>query len=195
MTHRARTADSRDDFETPPEVFDKLSARAGGFDLDVFASHENHLCPLYMAGTGSADPFLQTPWHEGWYHESEPDYVPPRNAFANPPYLRAAEALQKASEQRIEVYSLVPSAPATAHWFQNVWGLADDEHGASEVWFVKGRINFLIDGKRPTDEEGRETSGNHDSAIVIHRPWRRGPPLVAVWDWKADRLTYMRGNR
>ena len=58
--------DERQDYETPPEVFEPLAAEFGGFDVDVAASASNAKCArFYTPGQDS----LQQPW-EGVLDES-----------------------------------------------------------------------------------------------------------------------------
>ena len=111
-------------WETPQHIVDQL----GVFDLDVAATQETAKAPRFFT---KEDDALKQKW-EG-------------RIWLNPPYGRQIPLfLQKAYEESLkdycdEVCVLIPSRTDT-RWFHQFAPL-------SEVFFIKGRIKFLRDGK------------------------------------------------
>ena len=127
--------------ETPQEFFDKLDAEFN-FTVDVCASDSNAKCTRYY--TKEKDGLSQT-----WAGR----------CFMNPPYGRAiAKWMKKAYESRETaevVVCLVPARTDTRWWH-------DYAMKASEIRLIKGRLQFLKDGK-PIG------SAPFPSAVVVFR--------------------------
>lgn len=155
-------ADSKDFFETPPDVFKEVSEAFGGFDLDTASSDANHLCDRYYTKEQNG---LVLPWDgKRWWD--------------NPPYSEKEAFLRKAWEEYKaghEGVILLPSSQETG-WFREyithprLWRL---------VW--PRRIQYLIDGKRPTrlNKAGKVvTSGNVGGSVLVHFGKGEPPPLA-----------------
>lgn len=135
-------AGRRDDWETPPRVFERIAERFGPFALDAAALPCNaKVAPFYTPD----DDGLILPWLNP--------------TFCNPPYGRALPAwLKKAIREQargITSVLLLPSNTDTA-WFHDLVL----PYAALE--FVRGRINFV-------GSPSRNTKG---SIIAVYRPER-----------------------
>ncbi len=135
----------RDEWRTPRFVFDYM-ARRFAFDVDLAATANNALCPVYITKQENA---LGQDWVEcgacGWL---------------NPPYSRIDPFLIKAREQAGRGFTTVVLMPAPN---------GEDRYGkhvfdvASEVLFITGRIAHL----RPN---GSPVSGSRfGSCIAVYR--------------------------
>lgn len=165
MTDRAYMPQAqRTDWQTPPELFDKLTAEFGPFDLDPCGhplSYVSQHCGTYYAKDG-----LDKPWFG--------------RVFVNPPYGRELGkwvAKCYADAHRPDVVHVVALLPVRTdvRWWQNyvvtslhysgyvgstrlpIWEV---ESGAHEVRFLKGRLKFV----------GAKASAPFPSAIVV---WRK----------------------
>ena len=167
MVFRTRTENSKDHFETPPEIWNPLNDRFH-FTVDAAASEENALCPVYFTQENSALEALV------W---GTPDDV----VWLNPPYKNISPWLKKAYEQLCTVVCLIPVATATRHWWEYVFPKA------AEIIFIVPRVQFLLYGERPKNlnKEGKLiiSSNNHDSAVVIYRP-DFTTFTASVWNYK-----------
>lgn len=149
----------KDRWRTPPDLFLRLSATYGPFDVDAAAEEHNALCALWL-GEGSviADDALG----EGvrWVNGT-PQLT---RAFCNPPYSRAREFVAKANEQaRLGIARTTLLLPATTDvwwWHAHVWS---SEHRrfrpGVEVEFLK-RVKFL----RP---DGSAAGGPTFGSVVV----------------------------
>lgn len=159
MKPPARPNKGRNDWETPPWLFDRLHEEFR-FDVDAAAQDHNAKLPTYW--TPETDGLRQS-----WAG---------RRVFCNPPYLggRKVHWVAKAAEEaRIaggcEVAVLVIPADTESFWWHDVV-MAE----AHEIRFVRRRIHFLLGGKRVP--HGRPV---FNSAVVIFRAGRRVGPLLA----------------
>ena len=121
------------EWETPPDIFAACDA-IWHFDLDVAASHENHLCDEYFT---IEDDGLSQSWegHRGW---------------CNPPYGRSGNNsigrwIEKAAKESMKpdtmVVCLVPARTDT-HYFAD-WVFPY----AAEVSYLRGRVKYRLHGK------------------------------------------------
>jgi phage N-6-adenine-methyltransferase len=110
-----------DDWATPQDYFDTVSAEHGPFDLDVCASESNAKAPRYFTRetNGLAQPWVGTVW-------------------MNPPYGREiGEWVHKAHASSLtgaKVVCLVPARTDTAWWHE--WAMKGD------ITFIRGRLKF-----------------------------------------------------
>ena len=116
-----RSTSYRDDWQTPPELFQWCSNRYGPFDVDLCASDTNHLLPNYFTKERSA---LVQP--SEW-----PDRI-----FVNPPYgdLGSWVTHFRACGHR-KICAVLPASTSSS-WFEHVWA-------AHEVIFLIGRVAFV----------------------------------------------------
>jgi phage N-6-adenine-methyltransferase len=137
------------EWETPPELFDRLN-KAFGFTLDVCATQGNAKCERYFT---IEDNGLEQPW-EG-------------RCWMNPPYGRDIKLwVQKASESARTngclVVGLIPARTDTLWWRVWVQGTIP-----ADVCFIPGRVPFV----NPS-HQGR-TRAPYPSAIAVWwpKPW------------------------
>jgi phage N-6-adenine-methyltransferase len=121
----------KDDWQTPPEIFDPLNAEFG-FTLDVAANKDNAKCGLWL-GPGS------------WLALDALTYRWPKNhtCWMNPPYSRGLQGqfIAKAAEARhrgIETVALLPARTDTRTFHEHIY-----QREGVEVRFLKGRIKFV----------------------------------------------------
>src|SRR5262249_6280579 len=110
-----------EEWPTPKETFEQLSAEFGGFDLDPCCTPENALCPTFYT---KEDDGLAKPWFG--------------RVFVNPPYGRTiglwmAKALEEAQRGCL-VVCLVPARTDTRWWHQYA--------KRGEYRFLEGRLRF-----------------------------------------------------
>lgn len=114
---------STSDHRTPSDLFMRLSDEVGGFDLDVAASDENHLCDEYYTMENNG---LFNLW-EG-------------KVWCNPPYNNIQQWVNKARAEvtvgRASVVWMLVPAHTSTQWFQSAF-LA-----ANELRFIIGRLDF-----------------------------------------------------
>jgi phage N-6-adenine-methyltransferase len=139
----------KDDWATPPEVFDPLNAEFR-FDLDAAALSHNAKCLRYLGpdhvALGWRDA-LRVYWHRL-------DGV--SSVWVNPPYSRGLQGrfIQKAAEapglasadgKRLRVAMLLPARTDTQAFHAWVW---DRHRNEPHPWvgslrFLKGRVRFV----------------------------------------------------
>lgn len=159
-------ANYKDRWETPPELFAALD-REFRFVLDAAASKENALCRTYITKEGDS---LATDWGS-----IVRDRTPGGAIWLNPPYGRGIgcwvrQAFETA-EDGATVVCLLPANTDTRWFHDYVLGkrlspLGEKARtlGADEIRWLSGRVQFLIDGEKPTG------SGNPGgSVIAIYR--------------------------
>jgi len=125
----ARTKKSKDDWETPDYFYNQLD-EIFKFDLDPCANAKNTKCDLYFS---KEDDGLSKHWAG-------------HTVFVNPPFSNIAEWVKKCYEEGqrygTTVVMIIPSRTDTKYWHDYVMR-------AKEIWFCKGRVNFLRDGVKP----------------------------------------------
>lgn len=148
-----------DDWATPQDLFDKLSAELGPFELDACASVSNTKCDYFYT---TEDDSLG----RGWRYASVPDRSPYSIAsytaqlfhkvWMNPPYGRGIGAwIKKAYEESQKgclVVCLLPARTDTA-WYH-------DYCTKGEIRFLRGRLKF----------GGHKNSAPFPSMVVIFHP-------------------------
>ncbi len=151
-----------DVWSTPPKFFRWLERELEvEFDLDPCANPENRKCERFFT---EKDNGLIQPWHAN-------------AVFVNPPYSDVRKWIEK-SIQEIErgnantIAMLIPARTDTTYWHDLI-----GVH-ASEVWLLRGRIQFLAPGAVV------KSCATFPSAAVVFKT-RRGNELVYKHkDWK-----------
>lgn len=148
----------KDDWRTPPELYNRLCAEFH-FALDAACESHNQLAPTGIRADLGEDALLQD-----WRSAGGP-------VWCNPPYSRIRPWLEQAIRCASvhPVVLLVPADTSTRWWLECV------AHTASEVRFLVGRVKFLLpDGSR---HDTKRCGGGltTPSAIVVYRP-AGGPP-------------------
>lgn len=120
-----------DDWATPQDLFDKLNAEHGPFELDVCASKENKKCTLYL-GLDHEEVF----WRDGlavdWKWSK---------CWMNPPYGREiGKWVKKAYEESLKgclVVALLPARTDTRWFHDYIYN-----KGNVAVSYLRGRVKF-----------------------------------------------------
>jgi len=115
-------------WETPPEVFDPLNDEFG-FTLDPCAQDSTAKCDRYFT-------INENGLHQDWGGET---------VFCNPPYGNhlkkwIAKCYLESQKENTVCVMLIPSRTDTAYFHDII------KPYASEVRFLRGRIEFLLDG-------------------------------------------------
>jgi|JI10StandDraft_1071094.scaffolds.fasta_scaffold114592_2 DNA (cytosine-5)-methyltransferase 1 len=143
-------ADARDEWRTPPFVFD-FWARRFRFDVDLAATPENALCAYYVMQENDA---LSYDWAGIW-----------KCGWLNPPYSNLEPWLEKARAEAARGFTtvaLLPVANGQLFYGRQLFGVA------SEVWFISGRLAFL-------DSAGKPRAGNTAGSLVaVYRAYDLG---------------------
>ena len=116
---RALLTSSKQDWETPQELFDELN-KEFGFTVDVCANDKNHKCKKYY-----------TELSDGLWYSWENEVV-----WCNPPYNNATEWIKKAvNTYHCLTIMLIPARTDT-RWFHEYI------YNKYEIRFIKGRLKF-----------------------------------------------------
>lgn len=117
-----------DEWGTPPELIAALNLKAD--TLDVCASAENHKFPQYWT---KEDDCLEKDWpREQW-------------CWMNPPFSKALRFFEKAAKEAAKGSKVIAIYKAS-NLEAKVWQEVIFPH-ASAILFIKGRTNYVIDGK------------------------------------------------
>jgi len=151
-----------DEWETPPELFDKLD-KEFGFEVDLCANHENTKCGMF---TSDVTQFVETDGQVirvmDWY-------------WMNPPYSRGnidkcMKAAWDLAQMGKTVVCLVRCDPS-AKWFQKYV-----DGCATEVRLLKHRVKFV----------GAPSAYNFPCCVVVYEENVEGPTEYKLWSWKDD---------
>ncbi len=140
---------NKDEWETPPEIFDPLDAEFD-FDLDPCATKENRKCQMYFTMQDNA---LNQVWAGNY-----------SSAYINPPYSQLKKWIAKAAyeaQQEMTCVMLIPSRTDTKAWHRYIYDATKWRFRPGvEVRFLPGRVKFV----------GGEHCAPFPSCIVIFRP-------------------------
>jgi site-specific DNA-methyltransferase (adenine-specific) len=169
---KGRTADTRDDWETPPYFFQLLDDEFH-FTLDPCASDQNHKCPRYYT---EQDDGLSKSWAG-------------ETVFVNPPFNQKEPWLKKCYLESMQpnttVVLLVPAAPDSDVWHKYVMGERTDE-----IRLCMGRVNFIWPVLL---EDGKKRNGSKfPLAVVVFRARRQPYLKVTSFAHKHLRPTKLR---
>lgn len=158
-----------DDWQTPPDLMGVLD-KEFTFNLEVCASQDNRALPHvpYMGRDNGLNALVHCWGIPG---------TPPR-VYCNPPYSQLPAFITAGCTNALYlpalVVMLIPAYTDTAVWHEVI------NKAAMEVRFLKGRLAFLMNGKK-------QTTARFPSAIVVfgggHPPTGR-TPQYGLWDWK-----------
>lgn len=163
-------------WETPPDVFAKLNADFGPFDVDLTADSQRALCEAWF-GPGEAS-YAHDAITAAWHTYG-------RRGYSNPPYgAFVAQMLAKAKAEAsrgFETTLLLPMRVTRAF-------RAHVLNGAAELWFCDRRITFWENGApRINPRTGKPDSALFDSIVVRYVPGIAGPLQVGVWTVPQER--------
>jgi phage N-6-adenine-methyltransferase len=129
----------KDDWATPPEVFDPLNAEFG-FWLDGAANASNHKLPYWWGPGGLVYDALTV---KNWRLTGGPIWI-------NPPYSRGLQGrfIAKAACEALEgatVVMLLPARTDTRAFHNCIWDRKQHKPHSwvREVRFLKGRVRFV----------------------------------------------------
>ena len=151
MNNKLMFSSDKTYWETPKNLFDTLNEEFH-FTLDAAASDANHKCPRYF--TEEQDGLLQD-----WGGET---------VFCNPPYGRKETGLwtKKCYEESCKpgttVVLLIPARTDRASFHDYIIGKA-------ELRFLRGRLQFEINGEPVLDRNGKPMNAPFPSMIAIYR--------------------------
>lgn len=117
------------EWATPQDLFDRLAAEFGPFDVDVCATPDNAKVARFFTKEqdGLAQPWVGRCW-------------------MNPPYGREighwVKKARESADAGATVVCLLPARTDTAWWHDNIQGRA-------EVRFLRGRVHFNGTGPAP----------------------------------------------
>jgi len=139
MNKKGMFTSNSHEWETPPNVFDKLNAEYQ-FTLDPAADDNNKKCDIYF--TKKEDGLKQS-----WKHYT---------VFCNPPYGREiGKWVKKAYEESKNgntIVILIPARTDTSYWHDYIFNKADI------IYFIKGRLKF----------SGSKVGAPFPSAIIVY---------------------------
>lgn len=133
MNRDALFSTGKDDWETPPALFNALHAEFG-FTLDLAANAANAKCARWIGPGGIAPDLLA---YEIADHEV---------CWMNPPYSRIqSEFIAVAALTRATVVALLPARTDTRAFHGHIWN--QRKHAphlwVKEVRFLRGRLKFV----------------------------------------------------
>lgn len=146
----------KDDWQTPPELFDELNAEFN-FAVDVAANETNHQCPLWFGPGGLAPDALAL---KDWRVDEAP-----RAYWCNPPYSRGLQKrfIEKAAIEQthgVTTVMLLPARTDTQVFHREIWNRFEHRPRTNrEVRFLKGRLKFV----------GAKDAAPFPSMIVVFR--------------------------
>ena len=144
----------KDDWGTPPEVFNPLHAEFG-FDIDAAANESNTRMHDWFGPGSSVEDALAVEW--AGYGAS---------FWCNPPYSRGLQAkfIAKAAEESlrgVQTVMLLPARTDTKVFHAHIWDRERHQpYDGIEVRFLKGRIKF----------KGAKHGAPFPSMVVVFRP-------------------------
>lgn len=173
-----KRSSKREDWRTPPWLFEMLDDEFGGFELDAAAQSKNALCPRFIAPRTDG---LHVDWRDPRIYSIRPDIVAAvragemdisilrpsaKRVYVNPPWSRKKPigpwirkmVVQSKTRGQLVVAN-VPANTDVAWWHDYVLPYAD------EIRMVKGRIKY---GDPDTGEESQ--GAPMGTAVLVYRP-------------------------
>lgn len=170
----------KDEMRTPPWLFELLSEKQGGFNVDIATNKTNSLCKeFYWCNEANPLGFLNPDVH----------LVKGDNAYGNPPYSKGkiapfiSKARYEASANGATITMLLPVDFSTNWWD---WMML-----ANEWWRIPFRVHFYgIDGKP------MKGSPWFDSIIAVFKPVHLAyQPYVRTLEIPEDVMQSIRKRR
>ena len=153
--NQALLSSGQDLWETPQKFFDELNEEFH-FTLDACATPENAKCEKYFTEEDNA---LVQDWSGNV-------------VFCNPPYSRKGgqdlfvkKAFEESQKPNTTVVMLLPARTDTESFHRYIWGGTQK----NEIRFIKGRLNFELNGKPLLAKNGKPSPAPFPSMIVIFR--------------------------
>jgi len=123
-SRRHRPERSRQDWETPRQLYDRIAALVGDFDVDAAASYANHKCDRY--------------WTVSDFGLAQD--VTGLRVFCNPPFCEVGRWAARAAETRADarLWCLVCTPKTDQAWWH--------EHRPDWITWIRGRVRFEVGG-------------------------------------------------
>ena len=158
---------TRDDWETPPELFAFVNDEVGFFTLDAAANADNAKCARFASGPCVAPELCRCGLCCWWGKE---------RVWCNPPYGRGLiDWVRKFAKGEADFAVMLLPANTDTAWFAELW------QASHEIWFLTGRVNFV--GSR-----GGNTGGSVLAMRSNHLQRRRADPRVELVTWRTPPL-------
>lgn len=178
--HDSKTNESmRDLWRTPQALFDYYDKRFD-FGIDMAATANNSLCPVYISQEDGEDALL----HGDFINALENCDLEclTRAVWCNPPYSDCMSWVVMVTEYvetyKVPIVMLLP-ADTSVKWFKLAF-----EH-CTECHFISGRLAFI------SEETGKPVNGNNKGSVVFvfdpHSPIKHAVSLL-------DRDEIMKGK-
>lgn len=172
--------ESKQDVRTPPELFEYVKLRWPNVGVDLAASDENALCPIYITGTEDS---LKQDWGN-WLLDDVRSLM--NAGYLNPPFKHISPWMQKChteAKRGCHVIALVPNTQEASWFWEYVM------HGPCTVHPLKGRLAF----PGYTDKKGRPQVAGQGHALV---DWHGGEwGGIHPVNWKAALEKMRRSQR
>lgn len=137
------TETRREDWGTPKDLFAKLNA-VFEFEVDLAATAENTLCPLYCSAEDGDSGFFDI---DKEFFRGRPNWC-----WCNPPYgTDLAKWVQEVANKVERAVMLIPASPGNRWWHKYIWPRAH------AIVFINGRLTF----------DGAPSPAQFDSALVV----------------------------
>ena len=157
----SRTENTKDEWETPKYFFDLLD-RIFRFTLDPCASPSNAKCKKFYTKDDNG-------LSQDWIGES---------VFVNPPFSDIKSWVQKCYQEGTKentiVVMILPSRTDTKYWHDYIMK-------ANEIWFCKGRVNFLLNGVLP-----KNSSSTFPLVVGVFESKTKSFPLIKSFGHKQN---------
>jgi len=155
------------DYKLNPLVFHKLSKLWGPFDIDLFASFDNHLLPRYYSLYFTPDCLGVDAFNYNWG----------RQCFCNPPFSLIARAIHKGKECGARFCLIAPFTP-TAIWWHLI--SSNGTHFAPYVraFQILGRAHDLFLSGRMAHAYASHTPRWNSLALLIDFKRLLGPSAL-----------------
>jgi phage N-6-adenine-methyltransferase len=143
-----------DEWETPPDLFATLNSEFG-FTIDLAATTQNALCPLYFDREADA---LKQKW-EGVCWLNPPFGTPAKGAdrTGRPAVGRWVQKAHESAREGATVVCLL-AARTDAHWWH------DHVIPFAEIRYIRGRLKFRL------GESTKPSRATFPSVIAVFRP-------------------------
>ena len=165
MVNKALFSSTKQDWQTPKVLYDKIDKGAGGILIDAAADETNHQCDLwYGPGSNITEDALSFDWIKGKTH------------FLNPPFKGIEKWYQKCAleaERGITTFMLTPARCDTRYFHDHV------PQWARRIWILKGRVPFV----------GGKYTSTFPTLII---QWSNADPWAPLawyfWDWRNENM-------
>lgn len=165
-------SDTKQDYETPPELFEACARRFGRYGIDLAANATNTKCRDFLTLNDECDSLI-TSWNSQLNATSESSDIYWLRGWLNCPFGDSNIWTRKCAEEArlgARITLLTQAKPGTVWFRKHVVPYAD-------VYFLTDRIQFV----------GTPHPFPLECIVADYNPGRRRPPCF--WGWKKDVIT------